>query len=136
MTHVRTRHIRENSRLSGQGTGLNAHRMVAELAVKLADEHFDLYMSENNELWKLFKDNLTPKQRRIAFVSKVAPVLLEDARLILTDMLTQPEDVVTQHMKDQIMEALILDNDFRANRKVAAQHAEMAATMIRAPTRH
>ena len=30
--HVRTRAIRENSRLSGQGTGLNAHRMVAETA--------------------------------------------------------------------------------------------------------
>ncbi len=133
MTHVRTRKIREDSRLSGQGTGLNAHRMVAELAVRMADEHFDLYMSENNELWKLFKENLTPKQRRIAFVTKVAPVLLEDARLILTDMLTQPDDVVTTHVKDQIMEALILDNDFRANRKVAAQHAEMARAMMCRP---
>ncbi len=136
MTHVRTRKIVEDSRLSGQGTGLNAHRMVAELAVKMADEHYDLYMSENNELWKLFKANLTPKQRRVAFVLKVAPVLLEDARLVLTDMLAQPDDVVTTHLKDQIMEALILDNDFRANRKVAAQHAEMAATMMRGQTRH
>lgn len=133
MAHVRTRSIREDSRLSGQGTGLNAHRMVAELAVKMADEHFDLYMSENNDLWKLFKEHLTPKQRRVAFVTRIAPVLLEDARLILTDMLSQPVDVVTQHMKDEIMEALILDNDFRANRKVAAQHAEMASTMMRRP---
>ncbi len=131
MTHVRTRPIRENSRLSGQGLGLNAHRMVAETAVKMADEYFDLYMAENNALWKMFKENLTPKQRRVAFVAKIAPSLLEDARLLLVDCLSQPEDVVTQHMKDSIMEALVLDNDLRANRSVAAQHA-----MLPGMTRH
>lgn len=127
--HVRTRKIVENSPLSGQGTGLNAHRLVAETAVKMADEYFDLYMAKDNALWKLFKETLTPKQRRVAFVARVAPALLEPARLILTDMLTQPDDVVSQKLKDEIAEALILDTDFRANRTVAAQHSTLPGMM-------
>lgn len=127
MAHVRTRPIHEDSRIAGSGRGLNAHRMVAEMAVKMAYEYYDEYMSANNELWKMFKESLTPKQRRAAWVSKIAPVLLEDARLVLTDLLSQPEDVVPVSMKDTILEALVKDSDFRANRKVAAQHARTAA---------
>ena len=32
-------------------------------------------------------------------------------------------DVCSPHMKEEILEALVLDNDLRANRSVAAQNA-------------
>lgn len=123
MTHVRTREIRENSRVAGAGRGLNAHKMVAETAVSMANAAFEQYMSAHNELWKAMRENLTEKQARVAFVARIAPLLLEEARLALTDCLTQPDDECTPHMKAQIVDALVKDTDFRANRTVAAQNA-------------
>ncbi len=125
MAHVRTRKIAENSRIAGLGRGLNAHRMVAETAVAMAQAAFEQYMSAHNEVYKAFRHNLTEKQARVAFVSRIAPTLLEEARLVLVDCLAQSDDECTPFMKDQIVEALALDNDLRANRSVAAQHAVM-----------
>jgi hypothetical protein len=129
MTHVRTRNIRENSRIAGIGRGLNAHRMVAETAVSMAQAAFEQYMSAHNELYRAFRANMTEKQARAAFVARIAPVLLEEARLVLVDCLTQPDTECTPFMKQQIVEALALDNDLRANRSVAAQHAVMPGMM-------
>ena len=120
--HVRTRKVIEPSRISGQGTGLNAHRMVAETAVLMANEHFENYMIVNNALWKSLREVLTEKQARLAFVAKIAPMLLEEARLVLTDCLSQPDDVCPKSLKDQIADALIKDTDLRANRLKAATH--------------
>ncbi len=122
--HVRTRPIRENSRISGQGTGLNAHRLVAETAVGIAEAMFPDYMAANNDLWKSFRAVMSEKAARVVFVKQAAPQLLEEARLTLTDMLSQPDDVVPVRMKDEIAEALILDSDFRANRLRAAEHMD------------
>lgn len=123
MAHIRTRKIVENSRIAGAGRGLNAHRMVAETAVQMADAAFEQYMSAHNELWKAMRENLTEKQARVAFIARIAPMLLEEARLVLTDCLSQPDDECTPHMKAQIVDALVKDTDFRANRSVAAQNA-------------
>ena len=120
--HVRTRRIRENSRLAGIGRGLNAHRMIAETAVSLAHACYETHMSANNAVYKAFRENLTEKQARIAFVARIAPTLLEEARLVLTDMLSQPDADVPRQMKDEIADALIKDTDFRANRPKAAEH--------------
>lgn len=128
MAHVRTRPIIENSKVAGIGRGLNAHRMVAELAVKMANELFDPYVAANNGLYKVFKEHLTEKQARKIFAAKIAPTLLEEARLALTDCLAQPDDVCTPHVKQQIVDALVLDNDLRANRSVAAQHSTLGLT--------
>jgi hypothetical protein len=127
--HVRTRQIRENSRIAGMGRGLNAHRMVAETAVKMAMEYWEVYMLENNELYRAFKANLTEKQMIAAWVAKIAPLFLEEARLALTDCLSQPDDVVSRTLKDEIFDALLKDTDFRANRTVAAQHAALPGMM-------
>jgi hypothetical protein len=129
VTHVRTRKIVENSRLAGIGRGLNAHRMVAETAVAMAQEAYEQYMSAHNEAYRAFRQNLTEKQARLAFVAKIAPVLLEDARLALVDCLAQPDDVCTPRLKSEIMDALVKDNDLRANRSVAAQHAALPGMM-------
>lgn len=120
--HVRTRKVIDPSRLSSQGTGLNAHRMVAEVAVEMANHHFEHYMSVNNELWKSLSAVLTERQARVAFVAKIAPMLLEEARLALTECLSQPDDECPASMKADIADALIQDNDMRANRVKAAEH--------------
>jgi len=129
MAHVRTRPIRENSRIAGIGRGLNAHRMVAETAVAMANECYELHMSANNALYKAFRRELTDKQARMAFVARVAPTLLEEARLALTDCLSQPDDVCSRKLKDEIVDALVKDTDFRANRSVAAETAAMSGMM-------
>jgi hypothetical protein len=121
--HVRTRKIVENSRLAGIGRGLNAHRMVAETAVAMAQSAYEQYMSAHNELYRAFRQDMTDKQARLAFVARVAPALLEEARLALTDCLSQPDDVCSVRLKEEIADALIKDTDLRANRSVAAQHA-------------
>lgn len=130
MAHVRTKKVIENSRIAGTGRGLNAHRMVAETAVQMAESHFEVYMRAYNSLYRKLKESgLSEKQMRAAFVAKIAPLLLEEARLALVDCLSQPDEECTPHMKEQIADALIKDSDFRANRSVAAQHAALPGMM-------
>jgi hypothetical protein len=123
--HVRTRPIRENSRIAGIGRGLNAHRMVAEQAVKMAYEMYGPYMAANNDLRARFKAIPREADRQLVFVRQMAPQLLEEARLALTDCLAYPDELVSKHMKDAIAEALILDGDLRANRVKAAEHMDV-----------
>lgn len=120
--HVRTRRIVENSRIAGLGRGLNAHRMVAECAVKLAYELYEGWMSEHNDVRRAFLAIPTEKARQMVFVKQAAPQLLEEARLVLANCLSQPDDVVSVRLKDEIADALIKDTDLRANRVKAAEH--------------
>lgn len=122
--HVRTRKIVENSRVAGLGRGLNAHRMVAETAVRLAYELYEGWMSEHNDVRRSFKAIPTEKARQLVFVRQAAPQLLEEARLVLADCLSQPDEVVSKRLKDDIAAALILDGDLRANRVKAAEHMD------------
>ncbi len=120
--HVRTRRIVENSRISGAGRGLNAHRMVAETAVAMARELYGPYMAADNAMYRKMRENLTERQAMAAFVARIAPLMLEEARLALTDLLSQPDTEVSPLLKERIAEALVKDTDFRANRVKAAQH--------------
>lgn len=120
--HIRTRPIRENSRIAGIGRGLNAHRMVAETAVKMAYELYEDWMGAHNEVRKAFLAIPTEKARQLVFVKQAAPQLLEEARIALADCLSQPDEVVSRRLKDEIAEALIKDTDLRANRLKAAEH--------------
>ena len=118
--HVRTRGVIDPSRI---GPGLNAHRLVAETAVKIAQEFWELYMGANNELYRAFMSaHPNQKAAMTTFVALVAPNCLEDARLALTECLSKGDDVVPPAMKDEIAEALILDSPLRASRKKAAEH--------------
>lgn len=116
------RKTRDNSRISGAHTGLNAHVLVAKTAVGIAEAQFELYMINDNALYKALRENLTAKQVRTAFLAKAAPMLLEEARLVLTDMLSKPDTEVPQAMKDEIADALIKDTDLRGGRLKAAEH--------------
>lgn len=120
--HIRTRQIREDPRLGGIGRGLNAHIMVAKTAIGLAEACYEAHMSANNALYRAFREQLTEKQARLAFIARVAPTLLEEARLALTDCLSRSDDECPPSMKNEIADALMKDNDLRANRLVAAEH--------------
>lgn len=119
--HIRTKRVREPLPF---GPGLNAHKLVAKTAIEMAEEVFELYAQDNTWYKKMRADGaVTEKQARKVFVERVAPRLLEDARKTLVSMLGQPDDVVSEHMKQEIYEAICLDNDLRAKRFVSADMA-------------
>lgn len=118
------RRTAELSRLSGTNTGLNAHRMVAEVAVQMAEEYFETFAADN-AFYRAIRaqGQITEKAARLVFVERVAPRLLEDARRALTDCLTLGDDVMPKKQKDEIADALCKDTDLRANRFVAEENA-------------
>lgn len=112
------------------GPGLTAHRLVASVAVEMAEELFEVYAADNGVYRALrAQGQVTEKQARKVFVERVAPRMLEDARRTLTDMLSQPDDVVPARQKDEIAEALCKDTDLRANRFVAEASATIPGTL-------
>lgn len=116
--HIRTKKLRDPLRTGG---GLNAHKLVAEQAVEMAQELFEVYARHNAMYHKLRAGGqVTEKQARQVFVERVAPRLLEDARQALTTCLTLDDEVMPVAQKNEIAEALILDNELRAKRIVAS----------------
>jgi len=125
--HIRTKRLVDSLPF---GPGLNAHRLVAKTAIEMAEAMFELYAQDNAWYRKMRADGaVTEKQARKVFVERVAPRLLEDARKTLVSMLGQPEDVVSEHMKQEIYEALLLDNDLRAKRFVAPEEATFPSSL-------
>ena len=109
--------------------GLNAHRLVASVAIEMAQELFEVYARDNAVYRKLRADGqVTERAARTLFVDRVAPRLLEDARAQLASMLAPGADT-TEHIKTQIYEALCLDSDLRANRFVAEDQAAIPSAM-------
>lgn len=128
--HIRTKQIRDRSRISGPGRGLNAHRLVAETAIEMAQELFEVYAQENDFYRKMRAGGqVSEKQARRLFVERVAPRLLEDARQTLTGMLGMGDDVVSARLKEDIYEALIKDNELRAKRFVDVDHATVPSSL-------
>ena len=112
---------KRSKRLTG---GLNAHRLIAETALEMANELFEVYAHENDVYRKLRADGqVTEKAAREFFIHKMTPKLYEDARAQLTQCLAAPDERVSPYMKETIYEALCLDNDLRANRFVAPDQA-------------
>jgi hypothetical protein len=127
--HIRTKRVVEKLRAGG---GLNAHRLVAEIAIEMANEYFEVYALENEWYRKMRADGrVTEKEARRVFVERTAPRLFEDARQALADCLAQPDDVCPVSLKDQIAEALILDNDLRGNRIVAEDRVTVPTNQTR-----
>ena len=103
---------------------LNCHIMVRKTAESMAQELFEVYARDDKTYKALKADGrLTEKLARKRFVARVAPKLYEDARQALVEMLAQPDDRVPVSMKEEIAEALILDNACRANRLVDKERA-------------
>lgn len=101
------------------GPGLVAHRLVMETAVAMAQEVFEVCASDNGFYKSITADGrLTERAARMAFIERVAPQFLQDARVTLTDCLTRPDEVVPAALKLQIHEALCLDAPLMAKRAV------------------
>jgi hypothetical protein len=109
---------------------LNAHRMVIAQARSMAYELSEIWFREVTGLYPAMRTQLTEKQARKLFVDRVAPKLYEEARQALTDLLAQPDERVPRAMKDEIAEALIMDNDLRANRVVAPSKATIPPELL------
>lgn len=125
--HVRTKAVRDPLPF---GPGLNAHKLVAKQAIKMAQEYFELYAIEDAWYRKMRADGLvTEKQARYVFVERIAPRLLEDARQALTFLLRLPDDQCAPSMKEEIYEALVKDNDLRAKRFVAENRATVPSML-------
>ena len=109
--------------------GLNAHRMVASVAIEMAQELFEVYARDNAVYRKLRADGqVTERAARTLFVEGVAPRLLEDARAQLASMLAA-DAPTCEYTKEQIYEALCLDSDLRANRFVAEDQAAIPTAL-------
>jgi len=128
---LKTPHIgRKTHEMPRFGPGLIAHRTVMSVAVEMANELFEVY-ARDNDVYRALRagGQVSEKAARLVFMERMAPRLLEDARQVLTDMLTQPDDVVPKAQKDEIADALIKDTDLRANRFVDAAHATIPASV-------
>jgi hypothetical protein len=105
------------------GPGLNCHKMVAKIAIEMANALWEQYAANNFIYRKMRAEGrVREKDARQLFVQQVGPRVLEDARSALTDMLTVPDHIMPTAQKAEIAEALILDNDLRAKRIVAERH--------------
>jgi hypothetical protein len=90
----------------------------------MANELFELYARENAIYKRLRADGaVTERAAREFFVLRTAPKLYEDARQSLAACLALPDDRMSPALKEEIFEALRLDNDLRANRMVAESTA-------------
>jgi hypothetical protein len=89
---------------------LYAHKQVAATARGMAEELFELVMSQN-ELYREFKDEcassgLPPAAIRAKFVEMMIPRLLEPARATMAAMLRDPAHAA---LHESISDALIKD---------------------------
>jgi len=119
--HIRTKPIRERQPF---GPGLNAHKLVAEVAIQIANEMWEVY-ARDNLVYKAMTAGHTIDENhaRLAFIGAAAPRFLEDARRSLADCLSLPDDVMPRKQKDEILDALVKDTDLRANRHLADEVA-------------
>jgi len=107
--------------------GLNAHKLVASVAIEMAQELFEEYARVNEIYAAMRAKGKSEKALRKTFVKRVAPKFLEEARRALSNMLIQEH--VSQMAKDEIYEALILDNEMRANRVVDHTKVEIPSLL-------
>lgn len=98
--------------------GTHCHIMVRSVAIELAGAVYDEVMRDNKvyEMWKEVYPALSGADMERAFIEMMWPKLIERARATLAGMLTGN---YSSDLKDQIADALIADNQFRAERHAA-----------------
>lgn len=103
---------------------VHAHKLVRATAIEMAGALYEEVMKDNltYATWKAQCPELTPTISEIMFIELLYPRLLERARQTLAGMLaTNISDV----LKEEISEALIADQRFRAGRlRREAQRAQ------------
>jgi len=98
--------------------------MVENTARTMANNLFEIY-ARQNDIYRALRarGEITEKDARTIFIARLIPKLYEEAREYLTSCLAEPDDKVTPYLKEQIYEALILDNPLRGNRLVSGAQA-------------
>ena len=101
---------------------LAAHKLIAETAVGMAHELYDLMMQDNQwwQQWQRQNPGATRKAMENRFVKRNLPLLLPQARASLAKCL-QPGMApgLSEAQKDEILEALVLDNQLVEARAAA-----------------
>lgn len=94
---------------------LHCHKLVFETAKSMAHELYDALMQKNDwyALWKTQNPGLGAKALEDRFVRKNHAKMVPAARAALAGMLSGP---YPDEVKDQIFEALLLDNSLTHGR--------------------
>lgn len=94
-----------------------AHKLIVETAKGLAGAMYEDMMTVDDEVWAEWKERFPDVPRSALqdkFIELMYPRLLGEARATLAGMLRGP---YPESLKDQIHEALVLDNDLKTGRK-------------------
>src|ERR1700733_6082412 len=93
---------------AGRASG-HCHKMIAEVAQAMAHECYDALMQRNDwyDLWKRQHPGLSGKALESRWVKEKGGTFVPGARATLAGMLQTGIDSM---LKEQIMEALLLDN--------------------------
>lgn len=90
------------------------HTLVKKTAQKIAAEAYDELMRSNKgrfyDWWKAATPDMTPAEREKRYIQAMWAPFVPQARHTLGQMLNTP---LSPALKDQISEALILDNHLR-----------------------
>lgn len=100
----------------GQNPQAHAHYQVVEVAKGLAGALYERVMqSDNSDYsdWKELNPDCNAKELELRFITLFYPKLLGEARATMAKMLATP---ISETLKDQIVEALILDKSLMRGR--------------------
>lgn len=94
----------------------HCHKLVAKVAREAAGELYETLMGDNQfyEVWKKRNPGLSPKALEAKFVATKWGACIPFARATLAHLLSRPD--IDNSLKDDIMEALVLDSTLRRGR--------------------
>jgi hypothetical protein len=105
-----------------------AHKLVRDTAVAMAHELYDTVMQDNQWWSEWQKQNPGASRRALErrFVNKNLPLIVPQARAALAKCLQEGQAPgLTEAQKDQILEALALDNQLVEARSIASRERMM-----------
>lgn len=110
-----------------------AHKLIAETAVQMAHELYDTMMQDNQwwEQWKRQNPGASRKVMERRFVNRNIALLVPQARAALAKCL-QPGQAsgLSQAQRDEVAEALILDNELVSARQQGFVARPLRPTVI------
>lgn len=98
----------------------HCHKLIAEVAKGIMHETYSMVMADN-QIWQLWQDQypeMSRKQLELEYVRTRWGLAIPAARATLAHMLTLTLD---EARKEEIMEALALDNGLLLGRKAGGQ---------------
>jgi hypothetical protein len=105
---------------NGNRPSKHAHKLVAETAVEMAHELYDIMMLDNEwfRCWQQQNPGASRRELELRFVRKNLPKLIPQARAMLARSLATTTDPA---LRETIYSALLLDNTLLRGRQPRAQ---------------